>query len=190
MAPMQMHLLLPLLVLLQTQYGSSFAVRPLLRALSPRSMRTATTTMTATTTESETDEKPTVVTAELLTSFVTKVYNQEAAAKLDSVEFVLYDDEYVLDHDNNATDASTAGSERETMLFIPGLDFSGVSAIGQYPALASKYELWWCRVESDDRTPFATLADTVAAFVAGHLMAFCRYTLTPPHPPFPIQFTR
>ena len=122
--------------------------------------------MTATTTESETDEKPTVVTAELLTSFVTKVYNQEAAAKLDSVEFVLYDDEYVLDHDNNATDASTAGSERETMLFIPGLDFSGVSAIGQYPALASKYELWWCRVESDDRTPFATLADTVAAFVA------------------------
>ena len=35
--------------------------------------------------------------------------------------------------------------------------------MGQYPELAQKYDVWWCRVSSDDRTLFSDLADTIAA---------------------------
>ena len=55
----------------------------------------------------------------------------------------------------------------EVLLYIPGLDFSGVSGAGQFPIIAQDFELWRCRVASSDRTPFASLADTVTDFVEG-----------------------
>lgn len=51
------------------------------------------------------------------------------------------------------------------MLYLPGLEFSGISASAQFPALASRYELWWCRVGAEDRTTFAELVNAVAEFV-------------------------
>jgi len=55
--------------------------------------------------------------------------------------------------------------DREVLLYIPGLDFVGVSGIGSFPGLAPRYELWRCRVESRSRSTYSDLATDVAGFV-------------------------
>jgi pimeloyl-ACP methyl ester carboxylesterase len=62
-------------------------------------------------------------------------------------------------------DGDDAAEPKEVLLYLPGLDFSGVSGCGALPALSTRYDVWWARVDSSYRGDFAAIADTVAAQV-------------------------
>lgn len=55
--------------------------------------------------------------------------------------------------------------DRDIMLYVPGLDFTGVSACGQFPKVAERYDLWRMRTSGDDRTPLDELTGHIAEFV-------------------------
>ena len=109
----------------------------------------------------------------MILDFVGQLYNQEADyVDKNGVDFILYEDKAV---DTTATPPPglkelPVGAEREVMLYLPGLEFSGVSGCGQFPAMSSRFELWRTRVGPDDRNCFDELVDSVVAFIEGEVV--------------------
>lgn len=61
---------------------------------------------------------------------------------------------------------STHGGERPLLLFLPGLDGVGISAVSQFDDLSNAFELWRMRVDpQDDRLSFSELTTTVGRFI-------------------------
>eukprot|EP00629_Pelagomonadales_sp_RCC1024_P015888 CAMPEP_0119295658 /NCGR_PEP_ID=MMETSP1329-20130426/50158_1 /TAXON_ID=114041 /ORGANISM="Genus nov. species nov., Strain RCC1024" /LENGTH=170 /DNA_ID=CAMNT_0007296577 /DNA_START=194 /DNA_END=703 /DNA_ORIENTATION=+ len=56
-------------------------------------------------------------------------------------------------------------SDGDPLLYVPGVEFRGVSVAAQLPGLVKGgYDPWYCWVDGEDRTPFDTLAEAVAEF--------------------------
>lgn len=101
----------------------------------------------------------TKLSADTTATFLKELGEQPATEIRGRVDFMKYNDRYVY------PPLKGDPSEREVLLYIPGLDFSGISAYGIFPSLASRYELWRCRVESGDRSTYSELADSIVGFV-------------------------
>ena len=56
--------------------------------------------------------------------------------------------------------------EREPLLYVPGIEFRGISVAAQLPnLLENAYDPWYCWVDGDDRSSFDEVVDAVAIFV-------------------------
>jgi len=65
---------------------------------------------------------------------------------------------------------SRGGDEGDLVLYVPGVDFTGLFAAAQFRGLAQQgCELWRCYVPADDRTPFVRLARSLEAWLQGRL---------------------
>mmetsp|Transcript_69886 Transcript_69886/g.152030 ORF Transcript_69886/g.152030 Transcript_69886/m.152030 type:complete len:919 (+) Transcript_69886:47-2803(+) len=54
----------------------------------------------------------------------------------------------------------------DLVLYVPGIDFSGLLSVTQFPKLAKDgHEVWRCWVGSEDRSAFRTLADSLATWL-------------------------
>jgi len=89
----------------------------------------------------------------------------------------------------NAADAQAVGSLRfervsaqegagDVVLYVPGVDFAGVSAAQQFRGLAREgHELWRCFVGPEDRTPFETMVRHLEVWVRNKIAAGRRVVL-------------
>ena len=101
--------------------------------------------------------------AEFLESYLSRFTGASATKTVDGVEFVKFDNSILFGSDDpRAAVDDTIESEKEVLLYMPGLDFTGVSGCGALPILSSRYEVWWTRVENTYRGDFATIAATVS----------------------------
>lgn len=57
------------------------------------------------------------------------------------------------------------GNDRPVMLYLPGLDCAGLSAVQQFEDLSSRFELWRMTVSTTDRSSFSELVTAVVNFV-------------------------
>ena len=56
--------------------------------------------------------------------------------------------------------------EREPLLYVPGIEFRGISVAAQLPNLIENaYDPWYCWVDGEDRSSFDEVVDAVATFV-------------------------
>merc|ERR1719331_2409766 len=55
---------------------------------------------------------------------------------------------------------------REPLLYVPGIEFRGISVAAQLPNLIENaYDPWYCWVDGEDRSSFDEVVDAVATFV-------------------------
>lgn len=104
------------------------------------------------------DQEPT---AEYLESYLSRFTGAPSTKTIDGVEFVKFDNSILFGSDDPRA-AVDNEPEKEVLLYMPGLDFTGVSGCGALPTLSSRYEVWWTRVENTYRGDFATIAATVS----------------------------
>ena len=56
--------------------------------------------------------------------------------------------------------------EREPLLYVPGIEFRGISVAAQLPNLIENdYDPWYCWVDGQDRSSFDEVVEAVATFV-------------------------
>jgi len=66
----------------------------------------------------------------------------------------------------------STGPGGDLILYIPGIDFTGVFAACQFRGLAAQCgELWRCFVGPEDRTPFAQMVENVVQWVQSQIYA-------------------
>ncbi|CAK9033524.1 unnamed protein product [Durusdinium trenchii] len=53
--------------------------------------------------------------------------------------------------------SGAANQDKDIVLYVPGIDFSGAFAAPQFRALAADFELWRCWVKADCRQPFSEM---------------------------------
>ena len=81
------------------------------------------------------------------------ILQREATLTIGNVRFTR-----VLDDDDDV--------EREPLLYVPGIEFRGISVAAQLPnLLENAYDPWYCWVDGDDRSSFDQVVDAVATFV-------------------------
>jgi pimeloyl-ACP methyl ester carboxylesterase len=81
------------------------------------------------------------------------ILQREATLKIGNLRFTR-----VLDADDDV--------EREPLLYVPGIEFRGISVAAQLPNLIENaYDPWYCWVDGDDRSSFDEVVDAVATFV-------------------------
>lgn len=106
------------------------------------------------------DQEPS---AEFLESYLSRFSGASTSKTVDGVEFVKFDNTILFGKDDpRAAVDNVDEPKKEVLLYMPGLDFTGVSGCGALPALSSRYEVWWTRVENTYRGDFAAIAATVS----------------------------
>jgi pimeloyl-ACP methyl ester carboxylesterase len=81
------------------------------------------------------------------------ILEREATLSIGNVRFTR-----VLDADDDC--------EREPLLYVPGIEFRGISVAAQLPnLLENAYDPWYCWVDGDDRSSFDEVVEAVATFV-------------------------
>eukprot|EP00931_Biecheleriopsis_adriatica_P101366 TRINITY_DN76519_c0_g1_i1.p1 TRINITY_DN76519_c0_g1~~TRINITY_DN76519_c0_g1_i1.p1 ORF type:complete len:866 (+),score=157.64 TRINITY_DN76519_c0_g1_i1:29-2599(+) len=63
--------------------------------------------------------------------------------------------------------SAASESDRDILLYVPGVDFAGAFAAQQFRGLASDFELWRCFVGPEDRTSFSRLTDCLESWIRG-----------------------
>ncbi|KAH8097904.1 hypothetical protein JL720_823 [Aureococcus anophagefferens] len=61
-------------------------------------------------------------------------------------------------------------STGEPLLYVPGIEFRGISIAAQLPRLAANgFDPWYCWLDGDDRTPFEDVVTSIATFAKREL---------------------
>eukprot|EP00613_Pedinella_sp_CCMP2098_P035782 CAMPEP_0171813486 /NCGR_PEP_ID=MMETSP0991-20121206/79240_1 /TAXON_ID=483369 /ORGANISM="non described non described, Strain CCMP2098" /LENGTH=721 /DNA_ID=CAMNT_0012427069 /DNA_START=131 /DNA_END=2297 /DNA_ORIENTATION=+ len=94
--------------------------------------------------------------------FASQIYSMDATEQCGGVDFLRYENTVKIP--SRAAKPQTWQTD-ELLVYLPGLDFTGLSAVSTFPALSSEFDLWWCRVGGADRTQFVELADTITDFI-------------------------
>lgn len=55
------------------------------------------------------------------------------------------------------------------LIFLPGFDGTGMSAMHQFPSLMESFDVVTCTIPLDDRTPFAELVNAVEEFIGQYI---------------------
>ncbi|KAH8046037.1 hypothetical protein JL722_13871 [Aureococcus anophagefferens] len=90
----------------------------------------------------------TTSTTEMIDAAESMVTSEETL-RIGSLRFTRYDN------------ASTG----EPLLYVPGIEFRGISIAAQLPRLAANgFDPWYCWLDGDDRTPFEDVVTSIATF--------------------------